>query len=36
MFKERDHGSIMANIPNDNDPAGKALLDFIRKHSGSK
>jgi acetyl esterase/lipase len=33
-IKDRDHGTIVRNIPNDNDPTTQAILAFIAKHSG--
>ncbi|GIW82677.1 MAG: hypothetical protein KatS3mg105_4484 [Gemmatales bacterium] len=33
MIPDRDHGSIVRNIPNDGDPTSKAMLDFIHKHA---
>jgi acetyl esterase/lipase len=36
LVNERDHGSIMGNIPNEGDPAGQAVLAFIAKHAGLK
>lgn len=36
VFKDRDHGSIVGNIPNDGDPVAEAMLAFIAKHSGVK
>lgn len=34
--KDRDHGSIVGKIPNDNDATTKAILSFITKHSALK
>ena len=36
MFKDRNHGSIVGNIPNEGDPVAQAILVFISKHSGGK
>lgn len=35
-IKERDHGSIVRNIPNDSDITARAVLDFIARHSNLK
>jgi acetyl esterase/lipase len=32
-IKDRDHGSIIREIPKAGDPTAKAILEFIRKHS---
>ena len=34
--KDRDHGTIVRNIPNDNDPTTQAILVFVARHSGLK
>lgn len=34
--KDRDHGSIIREIPKEGDPTAKAMLDFIAKHSAAK
>jgi acetyl esterase/lipase len=36
MLKDRDHGSIMRNIANQDDPATQAILAFIARYSGLK
>ena len=36
LFKDRNHGTIVGNIPNDNDPVAAAIVTFIAKHSGAK
>jgi acetyl esterase/lipase len=36
MFKGRNHGSIVGNIPNEGDPVAQAMLTFIGKHSGGQ
>lgn len=35
-FKDRDHGSIIRDIPKDDDPVAKAILDFIMRHAQGK
>lgn len=35
-FEGRDHGTIIAGIPEDDDPVGRALMDFIAKSPGAR
>ncbi len=36
MMKDRDHGTIMRNVANEDDPTTQLMLEFIAKHSGLK
>jgi acetyl esterase/lipase len=36
MIKERDHGTIMRNIANVDDPTTQAILEFLAKHTDLK
>jgi hypothetical protein len=36
LVRDRNHGSIMGRLPEKDDPAGQALLEFIGKHSGER
>ena len=36
MMKERDHGTIMRNTANEDDPTTKAILEFLAKHTDLK
>jgi hypothetical protein len=36
MIKERDHGTIMRNVANEDDPTTQAMLDFLAKHTDLK
>jgi acetyl esterase/lipase len=33
MMKDRDHGTIMRNVANEDDPATQAMLEFFAKHT---
>jgi hypothetical protein len=34
QVKNRTHGSVALHLADEGDPARKALLDFVAKHSG--
>jgi hypothetical protein len=33
MMKGRDHGTIMRNVANEDDPTTQAILEFLAKHT---